>query len=113
MHNRRFLAVACLLLGTPAACSNSRSSVPSVAAPNVQFKQMIPLPNLPAGGKFSDDIGIVDPAAHRYYLADRTNSALDIIDTTSFALRQVPGFTGAKATTEVSGPDGVVSIPGG
>jgi hypothetical protein len=113
MHHRWFLAFACLLLGTAAAgCSSSHSSVPSVAAPNVQFKQMIPLPNLPAGGKFSDDIGIVDPAAHRYYLADRTNSALDIIDTTSFALHEVPGFTGAKATNDVSGPDGVVSTPG-
>ncbi|MBU3066648.1 hypothetical protein KO481_34670 [Nocardia sp. NEAU-G5] len=113
MHSRWFPIVACLLLGSAAACSNSHSSVPSVAAPNVHFKQMIPLPNLPAGGKFSYDIGTVDPATHQYYLADRTNSALDIIDTTSFALRQVSGFTGAKATSDLSGPDGVVSTPGG
>ncbi len=73
----------------------------------------IPLPNLAPGEKFSYDIGAVDARAHRYYLADRTNKSLDIIDTRTFAVRQVAGFAGIGATNDASGPDGVVYVPGG
>jgi hypothetical protein len=75
--------------------------------------QVIALPNLPAGGKFSYDIGVVDPHAHSYYLADRTNKSLDIIDTDTYAVHQVSGFTGVGASNDVSGPDGVVVTPDG
>jgi hypothetical protein len=83
-------------------------------ASSVTAKQLIVLPGLPAGGKFTYDIGIVDPAARRYYLADRTNSSLDIIDLNTFSVRQVTGgFTGQKPSNDNSGPDGVVVVPGG
>jgi hypothetical protein len=98
-----------------AACNGSSTSVPSFGpGPVVSAKQLIVLPGLPAGGKFTYDIGIVDPAARRYYLADRTNSSLDIIDLSTFAVRQIAGgFTGQKASNDQSGPDGVVFVPGG
>jgi hypothetical protein len=81
--------------------------------PPLSFKQLIALPNLAPGGSFSFDIGAVDTASHRYFLADRTNKALDIVDTTTFAVRQVAGFTGVKSSNDTSGPDGVVAVPGG
>ncbi len=66
------------------------------------------------------DISAVDPKRHFYYLADRSNAALDIIDTRSNAVvGQVGGFVGVrtdpatgKTSTDISGPDGVEVIGG-
>lgn len=57
------------------------------------------------------DISWVDAATRRYYLADRTNNAVDVVDTrTNTYLKQIQkgtfkGFTGNNNT---SGPNGVV-----
>ena len=76
---------------------------------------LIKIPGVPpATGAFSFDISWVDPATHRYFLADRTNNGIDVIDTTSnrylytMAQRQFVGFTGKPAT---SGPDGILIVP--
>lgn len=76
---------------------------------------VISLPNVPPPtGSFSYDIGWVDSPTHRYYLADRTNKAIDVVDTTSntlltmLAAGKFQGFTGNPDT---SGPDGVLLIP--
>jgi hypothetical protein len=74
---------------------------------------LITLPGIVPGGKFTYDIGVADATARRYYLADRTNSSLDIINLDTFAVRQIGGFTGQKASNDISGPDGVVFVPGG
>jgi hypothetical protein len=65
-----------------------------------------------SGPPFSFDIGYVEGG--RYYLADRNNKAVDVVDTKSNALiAQITGsFTGAGATTDASGPDGIVGITG-
>lgn len=77
---------------------------------------LIKLPNVPPQkGAFSYDISWVDPATHRYYLADRTNNAIDVVDTATnklvaqLAKGKFAGFTGKPDT---SGPDGVLVIPG-
>jgi hypothetical protein len=61
---------------------------------------------------FSFDIGYVE--AGKYFLADRNNKAVDVVDTKSNKLiAQISGpFTGAGATTDESGPDGIVGITG-
>jgi len=67
------------------------------------------------------DISFVDPALPLYYLADRSNASLDIIDTrTNTVLAQVPGFVGVRkdpatglTSTAVSGPDGVATVGAG
>ena len=57
------------------------------------------------------DISWVDQATRRYYLADRTNNAIDVVDTknnvylTQLLKGQFKGFTGSNDT---SGPNGVV-----
>jgi hypothetical protein len=96
-----------------AACGNN-STTPNVGpGPHISAQGVAALPNLPPGGKFTYDIGIVDPAARRYYLADRTNASLDILDLNTMAVRQVGGFVGQKASNDNSGPDGVVYVPSG
>ena len=66
---------------------------------------------------FSFDISFVDPATGLYYLADRSNAALDVIDAkTDTLFGQIggnpafqPGFAGDTGTAATSGPNGVVS----
>src|SRR5260370_27472279 len=55
------------------------------------------------------DISFVDPALKLYILGDRTNKAVDIVDTTSNALVGQVGkgtFTGATTSNDTSGPAG-------
>src|SRR3989449_5157614 len=58
------------------------------------------------------DISWVDPDTQLYYLADRTNNAIDVVDAKDsvrvkqIAKGQFKGFTGNNDT---SGPDGVVT----
>jgi hypothetical protein len=62
---------------------------------------------------FTFDIGQVDQG--RYYLADRTNKALDVYDAqTGQLIAQIQGgFAGQTgANNDTSGPDGVNAIPG-
>ncbi|MEM5343697.1 YncE family protein [Paraburkholderia azotifigens] len=61
---------------------------------------------------FSFDIGYTE--AGRYYLADRNNKSVDVVDTKSNTLiAQIQGgFAGAGASTDASGPDGIVGVTG-
>ncbi len=109
----RSLSLCALFAAGLAACGNN-STTPNVGpGPNISQQGVVALPNLVPGSKFSYDIGVVDAAARRYYLADRTNASLDIMDVSTFAIRQVGGFTGVKSSNDISGPDGVVYIPNG
>lgn len=64
------------------------------------------------GGAFNSfDISYVDPVTGNYYVADRSNASVDIFSgTTNTFLGRAEGFVGQKATTSVSGPDGVVVV---
>ena len=64
-------------------------------------------------GKLEDfDISFVDPAAGRYYLADRSNAGVDVLDTKAKKfLFRVGGFVGSKGKPSQSGPDGVIALP--
>jgi hypothetical protein len=59
------------------------------------------------------DISFVDPALGLYILGDRTNKAVDVVDTTTNALIAQVGkgtFTGATGNNNTSGPDGVLFV---
>ena len=65
------------------------------------------------GGKTltSFDISFVDPAIGLYVLADRTNNAIDMVDTHQNLFLGFCGlnqFQGAKGSNDISGPDGVL-----
>ena len=68
----------------------------------------IPVPGKPLK---SFDIGWTDPSMARYYVADRSNSAVDVVDTSANAVvKQIGGFVGFTGNNDTSGPDGVVSV---
>lgn len=62
------------------------------------------------------DISYVDHKAGKYYLADRSNKAVDIFDTKTFSfVDRLTGFSGikykeGKPDNDTSGPDGVLTI---
>src|SRR5438046_9550512 len=71
---------------------------------------------IPGNPLRSYDISWVDPHRAEYYLADRSNAAIDIIDTHHLTFkRSLGGFVGVKlngtgtaVNNDISGPDGVV-----
>ncbi|SAK67871.1 hypothetical protein AWB75_03288 [Caballeronia catudaia] len=106
----RMPVLALLLVATVVAgCGGNDNSGPASSSPNLITNIAIPNASSPP---FSFDIGYAE--AGRYYLADRNNKAVDVVDTKSNALlAQITGsFAGVGATTDVSGPDGIVGITG-
>jgi hypothetical protein len=96
------------------------SSVPALAGDNdgnanaVRLLKTVPIPGAALHGW---DISWVDAATQRYYLADRSNKAVDVVDArTGTFLKQIHGgFAGVKfnaagaGNNDISGPNGVVS----
>src|SRR5438552_9486179 len=82
---------------------------------------LVPVPvsnvNTTAGAMYSFDISYVDQATQTYYLADRSNKAVDVIDAkTSTFTKQIfasfKGFTPCSppaGANDCSGPNGVVA----
>src|SRR6267378_2049750 len=74
---------------------------------------------MPGSPLRSYDISWVNPHRGEYYLADRSNSGIDIIDTRTLTFKRTLGkglFTGVKlnaagtaVNNDISGPDGVVT----
>jgi DNA-binding beta-propeller fold protein YncE len=62
----------------------------------------------------SFDIGWVDQGTNQYFLTDRSNKSVDIIDAkTDKFVKRIAGFVGDGAKGNVSGPNGVVAIQSG
>src|SRR5438105_13901367 len=107
------VALASLPVGNPAwAGPPTRGDIPFV------LFETIPIPptgsNNTAGGLYSYDISWVDQAAHRYYLADRSNKTVDVVDTTTNTLifQLTGGFAGVSPPAFASGtggPNGVAT----
>src|SRR5690349_12664417 len=74
------------------------------------LKTVISLPNNQKIQSF--DISYVDPVIGVYILGDRTNKAVDVIDTTTNTVltQLMAGFVGATGNNDTSGPDGVLTI---
>ena len=111
-----FGASACLLHG----CGDSGLS--SGTPPVNQSTQSIAVPTITTGSAFSFDLGLV--VNGKYYLTDRNNKAVDVVDTTTLAFSQIKGtgalaFAGCSpnpncvgANNGKSGPDGINAIDG-
>ena len=109
--SRRLLAglVAVTFWAGPALAGNNGND-----AGTVRLLTTIPIPGAALRGF---DISWVDASTQRYYLADRSNKAVDVIDAKNDTfLKQIPGgFAGVKfnaaggANNDISGPNGVVS----
>jgi len=74
----------------------------------VAFRAVIPIPGNPL---LSTDLSFTDPGTERFYLADRSNFAVDIVDAEKdMFVGRVTGFAGA-AGTNGNGPDGILVTP--
>jgi hypothetical protein len=96
-------AISLATTGAFAACTGPG------APTNTQTRCLtaMPIPGLPLK---SYDISFVNPQRAEYYLADRSNSGVDIFDTQSLTFkRRITGFIGFTGNNDTSGPDGVVS----
>src|SRR4030095_12283878 len=117
------VAVAVLLLsiGSGRADHRDRES----ARGSVKFLKAIPVPvstlNGTSGAMYSFDISFVDPASETYYLANRSNKAVDVVNanTDTFVTQIFPNnghgpFAGfvpcvpPAGANDCAGPNGVV-----
>lgn len=110
------VAAVLLPVGKSAAWDRDRGDNEGAADRGaVRLLKTIPIPGTalnPTGGKlYSFDISWVDQKSRTYYLADRSNLAVDVIDTkTGKLLAQLQaGFAGVRPGTGTSGPNGVTT----
>lgn len=83
----------------------------------VRLLALTPIPptarNNTAGAMYSFDISYVDQGTQTYYLADRSNAAVDVVDAKTGQLQQQisanPPFQGFTGSNDTSGPNGVVA----
>lgn len=68
--------------------------------------------NIPGNAFVSGDISFVDPALDRYFFADRSNAAIDVINTNSKAIHQIGVglFAGFHGNNDFAGPNGVLTV---
>jgi hypothetical protein len=86
-------------------------------APTTTQTQCLTAVQIPGNPLRSYDISWVNPHRAEYYLADRSNSAIDIIDTRTQTFKRFLGkglfvgvkLNGAAVNNDISGPDGVVT----
>jgi hypothetical protein len=83
----------------------------------VSLLKTVPIPgtsaNTTAGKMYVFDISFVEQATQTYYLADRSNAVVDVVDArTNDLISQInatPAFKGFTGSTATSGPNGVVA----
>ena len=94
------LAVTGALIGLPG---------PAAADETFVLKQTI---TVTGAVLHSFDISWVDPEVHAYFLGDRSNKAVDVVDTISKAQSKLGtgAFVGFTGNNDTSGPNGVLSF---
>jgi len=86
------------------------STVASAHRDDSAYRQ-IALVSIPGAPLKSFDISWVDRSSQTYYLADRSNKGIDIVNArnSSFVSR-IGGFVGFTGSNETSGPNGIVVV---
>jgi hypothetical protein len=109
---------ACLIGVTSLAAPGIAFAGPCTGqgAPTTTETRCLTAVQIPGNPLLSFDISWVDQDRAEYYLADRSNSGIDVVDTQSNTFkRTIPGFIGVRlnangtVNNNVSGPDGVTS----
>src|SRR5213595_3537063 len=113
------LSSASALLGAVslAASGAAFGACTGPGAPSNTETKCLTAVQIPGNPLRSYDISWVNPHRAEYYLADRSNAAIDIIDTRHLTFkRSLGGFVGVKlnaagtaVNNDISGPDGVVT----
>ena len=102
-------AVSLIAAGNVTLAKDGESDKP------VRLLATIPIPptstNNTSGGLYSFDISWVDQASRTYYLADRSNAVVEIVDTeaNTLLLQLAGGFKGFTGSNDTSGPNGVTT----
>ncbi len=119
----RFLSLLMAVAAMPLLLGIGSQSAAAANSPALRLIKTIPIKGTagsPNTKMFSFDISWVDPANGLYYLGDRSNADIDVIDTTG-AFTGTPdtlfgqiggaafGFQGDTGTTATSGPNGVTA----
>ena len=111
--------VTALLASSIAGCGGSGDNS---ATPSGKLADTVAVPGITAGSTFSFDLGTV--VNGKYYVTDRNNKSVDVIDTHTHALTTITGsganaFAGCSPTANCvganngkSGPDGINWITG-
>jgi hypothetical protein len=99
-----------------AASNPALAACTGPGAPTTSQTACLTAIQIPGNALRSFDISWVNPAVSEYYLADRSNAGITIIDTANLVFkRTIGGFVGIKLTSagavnnNLSGPDGVTS----
>src|SRR5712691_5125203 len=111
------VAVAMLPFGNAAISDEGHGKGEARADRALRLIGLAPIPasaaNNTAGGMYSFDISYVDQSNDTYYLADRSNAAVDVVDAkTGKFVKQIaasPAFAGFSGSNATSGPNGVVA----
>jgi hypothetical protein len=103
-------AVRLLLVVIIAVLMSSAVAVAEEQGPNrgpITLIATVPIPGSPL---LAFDISWVDSATQLYYLADRSNAVIDVVDAKrdSFVRQIHGGFKGFTGSNDTSGPNGVV-----
>lgn len=86
-------------------------ALPALAHSHGTTYQQSALITVPGNALRSFDISWVDRSSQRYYLADRSNSGVDIVDArTNAFLERIAGFAGPSTSNDTAGPNGVLVI---
>jgi hypothetical protein len=106
------VTTAVLLVGSGALAAACQGP----GAPSTTQTECLTAVQIPGNPLGAFDVGWVDPDRAEYYLADRSNAGVDIIDTDHNAFkRRIGGFVGARfnangtVNNNISGPNGVTS----
>ena len=80
----------------------------------IKLLTTIPVPPITTnatGGLYAFDISFIDPHTEVYYLADRSNAVIDVVDarTNTFVKQITGGFKGFTGSNDTSGPNGVAA----
>src|SRR6516162_9400007 len=108
------LSATLFLAATGAALAAAPCTGPG--APTTTETECLTAVQIPGNPLRSFDISWVNPDRAEYYLADRSNAGIDIINTKNNTFkRTIPGFVGimlnsnGTVNNNISGPDGVTS----
>ena len=113
-----------IMVGVVAALSVAGCGGGSGGSSSQKLINVLPVPGIDSTVVYSFDLGAVDPATGRYYVTDRTNKSIDVVDVNNlqFVGQFKPGFAGcntgshtaptplptcAGANNDMSGPDGL------
>jgi hypothetical protein len=117
VRNRTLLCTAVSIFAAAMLATDAFSMDREGKDGSVHLLTTVPIPGTAAnttGGKmFVFDISFVDQTTQTYYLADRSNAVVDVVDArTNKLISQIkgqPAFTGFTGSNATSGPNGVVA----